>query len=139
MAKAIAVVKLAPGVIGYYDELSGLYLNMISPIGEVYDDMNYSKIKRAIMDRTLELVAGTLVPVAGFNPNDLFTKAPELIENQEPNTDLEVQEPMDEPVEIEEPVEEENEEASEEKIKEVTDIQEEDVKKKRTRKKKEEE
>lgn len=133
MAKAIAVVKLAPGVIGYYDELSGLYLNMISPIGEVYDDMNYSKIKRAIMDRTLELVAGTLVPVAGFNPNDLFTKAPELIENQEPNTDLEVQEPMDEPVE------EENEEASEEKVKEVTDIQEEDVKKKRTRKKKEEE
>lgn len=137
MAKAIAVVKLAPGVIGYYDELSGLYLNMISPIGEVYDDMNYSKIKRAIMDRTLELVSGTLVPVSGFNPNDLFTKAPELIENEEPNTYLDVQESMEEPEEIEEQTEED--EASEEKVEEVTDIQEKDVKKKRTRKKKEEE
>lgn len=128
MAKSIAVVKLSPGVIGYYDEISGLYLSMASPIGEVYDDMNYSKIKRAIMDRTLELVAGTLVPVAGFSPNDLYNKSPELIENPVEPTFLDSEEPIeensDEPVEVEEPSEEEVSE------KEITNIDSKDVKNK---------
>lgn len=64
MAKQIAVVRLAPGEIGYYDEVSRVVLNMQCPTGIVYSDMNCTKLRQAIIRNQLELVTGTLLPVA---------------------------------------------------------------------------
>ena len=62
MANLIARVKLAPGEIGYYDQLSNVHLTLSNPIGEVYDDCNYSRIKKAIANNQLILIEGTLAP-----------------------------------------------------------------------------
>lgn len=84
MAKQVAVVKLAPGEIGYYDELSKVVLNVQCPTGIVYSDMNCSRLRQAIMNNQLELVTGTLIPVTThFNEIDVIDKSldktPELI------------------------------------------------------------
>lgn len=146
MASIIAVVKLAPGVIGYYDELSRIYLNMQCKKANVYSNMNTSRIRRAIAERTLELVSGTLVPVSNFrveNVNDAFSVAPELTdlpveqtvyidenktdENEQPN-DIEDIKVEEDSVEI----------TSDEKVDEPKEETAEKSKPKRTRKKKEE-
>lgn len=133
MASIIAVVKLAPGVIGYYDELSRIYLNMQCKKANVYSNMNTSRIRRAIAERTLELVSGTLVPVSNFrveNVNDAFNVAPEL-------TDL----PVEQTVYIDENKTDENERPNDNEDIKVEEPKEETADKskpKRTRKKKEE-
>lgn len=61
MAKKIAIVKLAPGEIGFQDQLSNLYLTLSNPVGEVYDNCNYQRIKQAIANKQIELVQGSIV------------------------------------------------------------------------------
>lgn len=61
MAQLIAVVKLAPGEIGFQDQLSNLHLTLSNPVGEVYDNCNYQRIKEAIVNKQLELVNGNIV------------------------------------------------------------------------------
>lgn len=64
MQTAIAIVKLAPGQVGYYDELSRVHLTMSRPKTTIYDYMNTSAILRSIKNRTLILESGTLNPVS---------------------------------------------------------------------------
>ena len=150
MASVIAVVKLAPGVIGYYDELSRIYLNMQCKKANVYSNMNTSRIRRAIAERTLELVSGTLVPVSNFrveNVNDAFSVAPELTDSpveqtvyiDQNKTDVNEQPNDIEDIEVEEePVEITSDEKVDEPKEEVVEETAEESKPKRTRKKKEE-
>lgn len=63
MQTAIAIVRLAPGQVGYYDELSRVHLTMSRPKATIYDYMNTSAILRSIKNRTLILDSGTLNPV----------------------------------------------------------------------------
>lgn len=60
MAKIFATVRLAPGEISYYDQVSGIQLNLNNPIMQISKDMNHSKIRQAIANGKLELVTGTL-------------------------------------------------------------------------------
>lgn len=86
MATKIAIVRLAPGELAYYDSQSRIHLSLSNKEAVVYSDMNHSKIKQAIRDGRLELVSGALVPVTGsFNHKDDNEfldkiKTPELIQ-----------------------------------------------------------
>lgn len=60
MAQVIGVIKLAPGEVGFYDEISKIHLTMSRPKAEVYDYMNTTKLIRAVRSKVLILVAGSL-------------------------------------------------------------------------------
>lgn len=60
MTKVIGVVKLAPGVVGFYDEISKIHLTISKPKAEVFDYMNTSKLVKAVRNKTLVLVTGSL-------------------------------------------------------------------------------
>lgn len=60
MAQVIGIVKLAPGEVGFYDEISKIHLTMSKPKAEVYDYMNTAKLIRAVRNKVLVLIAGSL-------------------------------------------------------------------------------
>lgn len=60
MAQVIGIIKLAPGEVGFYDEISKIHLTMSRPKAEVYDYMNTTKLIRAVRSKVLILVAGSL-------------------------------------------------------------------------------
>lgn len=64
MANLIAIVKLAPGEVGYYDELTRTHLTLGRPSANIYDYMNTSRLRRSVMSKTLMLVAGSLNPTS---------------------------------------------------------------------------
>ena len=60
MSKVIAVVRLAAGRVAFYDDLSRIHLTINNPIANVTDSMNLIKIKKAVKNKSLSLVSGTL-------------------------------------------------------------------------------
>lgn len=67
MANIIAIIKLAPGEVGYYDELTRIHLTLGRPSANVLDYMNTARLRRSVMGKALILVAGSLMPVTRFN------------------------------------------------------------------------
>ena len=59
--KAIAVISLAPGEIGYYDDYSRIYLSNSNPKATVYSGTNLYQIRKSIKSGRLRLVEGSLV------------------------------------------------------------------------------
>jgi hypothetical protein len=59
MSKVIAIVRLAPGHVAFYDEKTSMHLTMGNPIGEVLDYYDTSRIKRAVQNKVLTLVNGS--------------------------------------------------------------------------------
>ena len=57
--KVIAIVTLGQGSTAYYDEITGMHLTLSNPTGYVYEDINFTGIKRAVKNKTLKLVNGT--------------------------------------------------------------------------------
>lgn len=107
MPNLIAIIKLAPGEVGYYDELTRIHLTLSRPTANVLDYMNTSRLRRSIMTKTLVLVAGSLNTTA----RDLNTPAkieevkietPVVVEeeNKVINPTIEVQEVIAEPIEL---------------------------------------
>lgn len=60
MSKIIARVRLAPGNVGYYDDLSKIYLTLSRPEANVYDYMNTTRLIKSVQSKTILLVAGSL-------------------------------------------------------------------------------
>ena len=58
--QAIAVIALAPGEIGYYDDYSRIYLSNESPKAVIYAGTNLFQIKKSIASGRLRLVQGSL-------------------------------------------------------------------------------
>jgi hypothetical protein len=56
----IAKVRIAPGEIGYYDEVSGVHLNQSNPIAEIKAGTNCSVLRRSVKCRRLILLEGSL-------------------------------------------------------------------------------
>lgn len=56
----IAVIRLAPGQAGFYDELSGIYLTAGSPVAAVPSGTNCSQLRRSLRMGTIILERGTL-------------------------------------------------------------------------------
>ena len=60
--KLIAKIKLALGQIGFYDEVSGIYLTQQNSSANIYAGTNCIKLSEAVKENKLILVEGTLVP-----------------------------------------------------------------------------
>ena len=58
--QAIAVIALAPGEIGYYDDYSRIYLNNENPKAVIYAGTNLFQIRKSIASGRLRLVQGSL-------------------------------------------------------------------------------
>ena len=59
--KIIAVVKLAPGNIGWYDALTGIHLTLARPTSNVYSGSNTTNLTKALRERVIELVKGSFI------------------------------------------------------------------------------
>ena len=64
MANKIATVRLSPGQVGYYDDLSRIHLTIGRPEGYVFAGMNCSQLRRSVKAGTITVVEGSL----GENP-----------------------------------------------------------------------
>lgn len=60
MVQAIAIVKLAPGEVGYYDPYTKIHLTLSRQEATVYSYMNTSRLRTAIAEKILILKAGSL-------------------------------------------------------------------------------
>lgn len=58
----IAEIRLAPGQVGFYDELTNIHLTLTKPYGNVYQGMNTSGLQRSVNSGRLLLVWGSLRP-----------------------------------------------------------------------------
>lgn len=56
----IAIIKLAPGNVGWYDRLTSIHLTVSNPTAEVKAGMNLLNIKKAIKYRTISVINGNL-------------------------------------------------------------------------------
>lgn len=72
----IGIVRLGRGEVGYYDPLSKVHLTLHNPTANIYSYMNTSRLRRAVVNRTIELVAGTLA-----SPLNSFAVIPEKQED----------------------------------------------------------
>lgn len=68
MASIIATVKLSPGEVGYFDDLTRIHLTLGQPRASVYDYMNTTKLLKSVRSKTLILESGTLNPVQKIKP-----------------------------------------------------------------------
>ena len=58
--KTIAKITLAPGQIGFHDELTGITLTVGHPQADIHAGMNTHYIKQAIKDNKITLLYGSL-------------------------------------------------------------------------------
>lgn len=115
MAKVIAVVRLAPGQVAWYDETTSLHMTMGNPMAEVLDYMNTTKIKRAVHNKILNLVTGS------FDVDNIAVPKEQKVNIEVKPKEVKVEEPKVEKVEVIEEVRELKVEAPAEKIEEVVE------------------
>lgn len=60
----IAIIKLARGEVGFFDDLTRIHLTLSRPSADVYDYMNTAKLRRAVSGKVIDLVAGSLMPTS---------------------------------------------------------------------------
>lgn len=58
----IAELRLAPGQVGFYDELTNIHLTLTSPFASVYQGMNTSRLQQSVNSGRLILISGSLKP-----------------------------------------------------------------------------
>ena len=61
-----ATITLAPGQTGFYDELSGIYLNMEKKQTQVAENANVAGLIRGVSQGKILVVAGSLDPVTNY-------------------------------------------------------------------------
>jgi hypothetical protein len=93
----IGIVRLAPGQVGYFDDLTRIHLTIASPEKPVVSGMNTNNLKRAVKSGRILLVNGSL---------DVVTKAPvqEPVQTQvapTPAVEVKTEVPVQEPAETE--------------------------------------
>lgn len=59
MNNVIATIRLAPGQVGYYDELSRIHLTMGNPQTAVYAGTNVTQLRKSVKSGRLLLLNGT--------------------------------------------------------------------------------
>lgn len=60
--KAIAKVRLVRGNVAFFDTRTKIHLTISNPTATIYEDMDVTRIRRAVKNGVLSLVYGTLVP-----------------------------------------------------------------------------
>lgn len=104
--QAIAVIALAPGEIGYYDDYSRIYLSNESPKAVIYAGTNLYQIRKSIASGRLRLVQGSLSGEADAeNTKTVEIKpviSPEPVKEEvKVETEPTVETPKEEKVEVE--------------------------------------
>ena len=61
-----ATITLAPGQTGFYDELSGIYLNIEKKQTQVAENANVAGLIRGVSQGKILVVAGSLDPVTNY-------------------------------------------------------------------------
>lgn len=64
----IGIIRLGRGEVSYYDPLSKVHLTLHHPTADIFSYMNTARLKRAVRNGTIEIVAGTLA-VPTFTTN----------------------------------------------------------------------
>ena len=124
MNKVKAIIKLADGNVGFYDNLTQIHLTILSPLGRVYEGMNTTNLQRGVACNTIEVLEGSLT-------SDIVEEEPVVSVPMEELTPAEkAEEEVPEVVEPEKKEEDTTEEVTEEKAEES----EEEVKETKTRK-----
>lgn len=67
--KEIAIVKLAPGKVAFYDEYTKIHLTLSNPTAKIYEGMNLKRIKNSVKFGVLQVVVGSLA-------TDVVTEVP---------------------------------------------------------------
>lgn len=62
MSNIIAVIRLARGEVGYYDELTNIHLTIANNTHNVLAGMNTTNLQKGVRSGRLNLVTGSLVP-----------------------------------------------------------------------------
>ena len=94
--KAIAVIALSPGEIGYYDDYSRIYLSNSSPRATIYSGTNLYQIRKSIKSGRLRLVEGSLVDGETIKNKDIkpenteIKPIPSIVEEKKPAIEIEV-------------------------------------------------
>lgn len=119
MNKVKAIIKLADGNVGFYDNLTQIHLTILSPLGRVYEGMNTTNLQRGVACNTIEVLEGSLTstpveekPVVS-TPMEELTPAEKVEEEKVP--EVVEQEPEKEEIATEEKAEESEEEVKETK------------------------
>ena len=76
--KAIAVIALSPGEIGYYDDYSRIYLSNSSPRATIYSGTNLYQIRKSIKSGRLRLVEGSLADGEAIKNQDIKPENTEI-------------------------------------------------------------
>lgn len=58
--KEIAVVKLAPGKVAFYDDYTKIHLTLSNPTASIYEGMNLKRIKNSVKFGVLQVLVGSL-------------------------------------------------------------------------------
>lgn len=138
----IAELRLAPGQVGFYDELTNIHLTLTSPFASVYQGMNTSRLQQSVNSGRLILVSGSLkpAPVRAAEEVVVETKTVKAAETKVQQAKVVEEEAKVEEIKVEETVATLSLEA-EEVTEETKVVEEEEVEapktKKRTSKKKE--
>lgn len=56
----IAVIRLSPGQVGYYDELSRIHLTIGNPERAIYAGTNCAQLRKSVKSGRLRLISGSL-------------------------------------------------------------------------------
>lgn len=94
--KAIAVIALSPGEIGYYDDYSRIYLSNSSPRATIYSGTNLHQIRKSIKSGRLRLIEGSLVEGEALKTQDMKPENTEIkpissvVEEKKPAIEVEV-------------------------------------------------
>lgn len=120
MNNVIATIKLAPGRVGFYDELSRIHLTLGAPTATIYSGTNCARLRRAVRDGVIKLVDGTLggniPPFKIVNVNGKLKLASNIEAEMKPVFKEEVAEEAAEPAKVEEKPVEKAEEVKEEPV-----------------------
>lgn len=95
--KAIAVISLAPGEIGYYDDYSRIYLSNSNPKATIYSGTNLYQIRKSIKSGRLKVVEGSLVESETIKTKEVKPEntelrlIPSVVEEKVPHVEIENQ------------------------------------------------
>src|SRR5690606_7590404 len=78
----LGTIRLAPGEVGYFDELTRIHLTIARPTAHIYAGMNTTNIKKSVRSGGLLLVSGTLEPKADVDEAKIETKATKKAEEK---------------------------------------------------------
>lgn len=60
MSNVKAIIKLATGNVGFYDNLTRIHLTIASPIAKVLKGMNTTNLENGVRCKTIEVIEGSL-------------------------------------------------------------------------------